>query len=119
MANSIIITLTDIGEVTFERSNKAKYVNISIRPFNGIRVAVPTGVSMESARRIAETKSGWMKAQLYNNKSLEREYNEFIRHEAPMDNYDAKTKIVNRLKELSKKHKIPYNKVFIIPFLIQ
>lgn len=113
MANPIVINLANIGEVMFERSNKAKYVNISARPFKGIRVAVPSGVSMERARKIAETKSGWMKAQLYNNKRLEREYNEFIRHETPMNKDEAKKKIVSRLKELSKKHDIPFNKVFI------
>jgi predicted metal-dependent hydrolase len=113
MANLTVIKLANIGEVMFERSNKAKYVNISVRPFKGIRVAVPSGVSIEKARKIAETKSGWMKTQLYNNKRMEREHNEFIRREAPMNREDAKKKIINRLKELSKRHNIQYNKVFI------
>jgi predicted metal-dependent hydrolase len=113
MAGPIIVNLPNIGDVIFEKSHKAKYVNISVRPFKGIRVAVPASLSMDRAKKIAESKTDWMKAQLTHSRRLEREHNEFLRHEAPINKDHARKKIVDRLKELSEKHQIPFNKVFI------
>jgi len=113
MTDPKIITVGEIGEVLFERSFRAKYVNITIRPFNGIRVAVPVGVSLAAARKITESKTEWIKMHLFNNKQLEREYNELISNKKPLNRADAKKKIIRRLEELSVKHKIPFNKVFI------
>jgi predicted metal-dependent hydrolase len=113
MANSKTLTLTGIGEVTFERSRKAKYVNISVRPFNSIRVAVPVGVSIATAKQIAEIKAGWIKEQIRKMKKTEQEYNELIKHQPALTAIDAKEKITRRAIELSGKHDIPFNRVFI------
>jgi hypothetical protein len=41
MENTITIEITGLGSVLFERSKRAKHVNISVKPFKGVRVAVP------------------------------------------------------------------------------
>ncbi|MBW2710359.1 MAG: M48 family peptidase, partial [Deltaproteobacteria bacterium] len=51
-----LFRIEGVGEVLFERSRKAKRVNISVRPFKGIRVAVPYGVSYAKARMFAVSK---------------------------------------------------------------
>jgi hypothetical protein len=42
---SKIIEITGVGEILLERSRRAKHINLSVRPFKGVRVAVPYGVS--------------------------------------------------------------------------
>jgi predicted metal-dependent hydrolase len=113
MAHPTKITISGIGEVTFERSRKAKYVNISVRPFYSIRVAVPVGVSIAVAKEIAEIKAGWIKNQILKTKKTEQKYYDLIKDQQPVNTIDAKKKIINRVNELSMKHDIPFNKVFI------
>ena len=113
MVKSKTITVSDIGEVTFERSRKAKYVNISVRPFNLIRVAVPAGVSIAVAKEIAEAKAGWIKHQMHNMKQAEQAYSNLVKNHEPIHWADAKKKIIRRLNELSMAHDIPFNKVFV------
>ena len=42
-ATTNTITYEDVGPVLFEHSKRAKHINISVRPFKGVRVAVPFG----------------------------------------------------------------------------
>jgi predicted metal-dependent hydrolase len=65
-----IINLDGV-EVTFFKSNKAKNINISIKPNRGVRVSVPRFVSFKNAERFAYQKIGWMKKHLSKIQSLE------------------------------------------------
>ena len=58
-------------EVAFFKSNKAKNINISIRPNRGVRVSVPRFVSFKNAERFAYQKMDWMKKHLSKMKTLE------------------------------------------------
>ena len=58
-----IINLDGV-DVTFFKSNKSKNINISIKPFNGVKVAVPRFVSFKNAERFAIQKIDWMKKHL-------------------------------------------------------
>ncbi|MBS3732401.1 MAG: DUF45 domain-containing protein, partial [Desulfobacterales bacterium] len=57
------IDLPEIGEVLFEQSSRARRINITVKPFNNVRVAVPRGISFESAEQVARQKAGWIKAR--------------------------------------------------------
>lgn len=50
-----------IGLVKFEKSQRARRVNISVKPGKPVRVAVPRGVSFEQALRFLHTKKDWLK----------------------------------------------------------
>jgi len=56
MANSNTIEIAGVGQVLFERSKKAKHLNISVKPFAGFRVAVPYGLSLQKAEEFVRTK---------------------------------------------------------------
>jgi len=54
------ITLEDIGEIRLVRSKKARHINISIKPFDGIKVSVPYGISYEEVERVLNNKKDWI-----------------------------------------------------------
>ena len=64
MAESMTITLPEVGDVLLERSYRAKHINISVKPPSKVRVAVPVGVEFEKAQRIAEQRTDWIQKQL-------------------------------------------------------
>lgn len=65
--------IVNIGgiNIIFVKSQKAKNINISIKPFNSVKVSVPRFVSFQNAERFAYQKIGWMKKHLSNMQTLE------------------------------------------------
>ena len=109
--NSYVIEVDGIGHVTLERSLRARRVIISIRPFKGVRVAVPRRESFKNAEGFVLLKAGWIKKNLERMKQYEKQ-----RETAP-DNLDdinivaAKETITSRLKQLAERHGFRYNKL--------
>ena len=51
-------------EVTLFRSDRAKSLNITIKPFTGVRVSVPHTISFKKAKQATEQRIGWIKSHL-------------------------------------------------------
>jgi predicted metal-dependent hydrolase len=51
-------------DVAFFRSNRAKRLNITIKPFTGVRVSVPHSVSFKKAKQATEERIDWIKSHL-------------------------------------------------------
>jgi len=64
LLQSKTIQIDGIGRVLLERSKLARRLNISLKPFAGVRVAVPYGLSFESAEKMALSKANWIKRHL-------------------------------------------------------
>jgi hypothetical protein len=108
-----LFRIEGVGEVLFERSRKAKRVNISVRPFKGIRVAVPYGVSYAKARMFAVSKKHWIQKHLEKMRKAERDHRDLSRNFNNIDRREARKILVQRLEELARKHGFKYNRVFI------
>jgi predicted metal-dependent hydrolase len=110
--NSKIISLKGVGDILLERSSRAKYVNLSVRPFRGVRVAVPRGISFQEAVVVAQSKTQWLQAHLARMEVIERQILE-RRKSPPIDSAAARRSLVERLEHLSVLHGFSYNKVCI------
>ncbi len=113
MANAITVEINGIGPVLFERSKRARHVNISVKPFRGVRVAVPDRVSFNEAEAFVRTKIDWIKTQSEKMKQYEKEYNFTSGVNDDIDKVKAKSMLTGRLKYLAEKHGFTYNRVFI------
>jgi predicted metal-dependent hydrolase len=113
MIDSYTININKVGIVTLERSLRAKRVVISVKPFKGVRVAVPVRVSFRKAEAFVFSKTDWIKKHLEKMKQFE------MQKEPIQDNLDdieiAKVKkmLTSRLYQLAEKHGLRYNKVSI------
>jgi predicted metal-dependent hydrolase len=61
MIQSSIIYLEEVGTVVLQKSRRARHVNITVKPFRGVRVAVPMQVYFADAERIARSRTEWIK----------------------------------------------------------
>ncbi|MFC1951488.1 M48 family metallopeptidase [Chloroflexota bacterium] len=113
MLNAIAAKINGVGSVLFERSKRAKHVNISVKPFRGVRVAVPYRVSFNKAEEFVHSKIDWIKMQLEKMEQYEREYNFTSGVNDNVDKTRAKSMLTGRLKYLAEKYGFTYNKVFI------
>ncbi|MFC1977240.1 M48 family metallopeptidase [Chloroflexota bacterium] len=113
MANAITIEINGIGPVLFERSKRARRVIVSIKPFRGVRVAVPGRVSFNKAEEFVHSKIDWIKKQSEKMKQYEKEYDLTSGANDDIDKAEAKSMLTGRLKYLAEKHGFTYNRVFI------
>ena len=113
MANANTIDINGVGPVLFERSKRAKRVSISVKPFKGVRVAVPHGLSFKEAAQFAQTKVDWIRIHLEKIRQYEREYN--LRRDIveDIDRVKAKTLLTRRLQQLARNNGFSYSRVFI------
>lgn len=106
-------TIPGIGMVLFERSKKAKHLNITVKPIEGIRVAVPFGLSYQQAEDIVKTKRKWIAEQTAKVQAIKEEHEARKQDEPHVDRHEAREKIVKRLDELAERHGFEYNRVFV------
>ncbi|MFH1853469.1 MAG: SprT family zinc-dependent metalloprotease [Candidatus Neomarinimicrobiota bacterium] len=104
-----IVDLPGIGPVHFIRSRRARNIGISVRPFQGVRVAVPMGVSLRQAQTAVTTKTAWISKHLETAQSQEDQ----ARQEPPIPVTEAKDLLRRRTDILSRQYGLPYNRVFI------
>ncbi len=113
MVKSTTIEIDGIGPVLFERSKRAKHLNITVKPFKGVRVAIPYGLSFRRAEKIVYSRVTWIQKHLNKMKQVEQEHISFLNNSISIDRVKAKEMLINRLNELAEKHGFIYNKVFI------
>ncbi len=107
------IEIAGVGDILLERSSRAKHINLSVRPFKGVRVAVPYGVSFDKAKQVAQSKKSWIQKHLDKMKQVEQEHEIFSKNSTEIDRAEARKKLIRRLNELSEQHGFSYNKVFM------
>ena len=106
---SKIIEIERIGSVLFERSSRAKHLNISVKASAKVRVAVPRGISFKKAKKFTHSKIGWIYKHLLKIQ-LKPKIHLF---DKPVDKQVSKEFLEGRIKELANKFGFVYNKVTI------
>jgi hypothetical protein len=79
------VEIVGVGPVLFERSKKAKRVIISVKPFAGVRVAVPYGLSFQKAETFVYAKTDWIQRHLTRMKQHEESDGDIM---SALDNID-------------------------------
>ena len=113
MTKSEIIEIAGAGPVLFERSHRARRLNITVRQASGVRVAVPLGMSFASACLIVQPKVGWIRLH---QERLERERATHLDllGDLPLpDLRKAREKLKKRLDEMAAAHGFSYNRLFL------
>ena len=105
--------IDSIGLILFEHSNRAKHISISVKPFKGIRVAVPIGVSFRKAEGFVPGEAKWVKRHLEKMKHYENQRETIPFDFSDIDRTKAKMDLTRRLDHLAEKHGFTFNKVSI------
>ncbi len=113
MEKSITLEIDGVGQVLFERSHKAKHLNISVKPFKGVRVAVPVGLSFKKAEKVMRSKVEWIKRHQERMSLAELEHESILRNSVEIDRAEARAKLMSRLNKLTEKNGFTYNRIFI------
>jgi predicted metal-dependent hydrolase len=104
------INLEGIGQVAFERSRRARTLNLSVRPLSGARVAVPYGTSFSKALAFAQSKRSWLQRRLEEIRHLEDEHRVLLEKEAQLDKHQARIKLEKRLAGLAARNGFSFSR---------
>ena len=111
MKKPLTISVKGIGPVLMEHSRRAKRISISIKAYQGVRVAVPPRVSFNEAMEFVRLKETWIKKHLAIIKSYETEAKPLSELSATIDRAKARRHLTDRLNNLAKEYGFTYNKV--------
>jgi len=107
------IHIEPIGAVLFERSGRARCLNISVRPFRGVRVAMPRTASLRQAEKFVHTKLTWISKHLERMKILELQHRMAAENAPVIDRDAAYRKLRARLDALAACHDFSYKRLCI------
>lgn len=106
------INIAGVGDILLERSHRAKYLNLSVKPYKGARIAVPVSITFESAAAFAQSKADWIKERLQSMAQMEQQAT-VLRKFVPFDPKTARRQLIERLQALALRHGFQYRRVFI------
>jgi len=100
------INIQGIGPVLFQQSRRAKRIVITIRPFSGIRVAVPPHATFQQAEEFTSSKRTWITRHL----AKAREFENSSREQGKINRGEAAKVLLERLEHLAVKHGFVYKR---------
>lgn len=109
----LTLELPDVGPVLFVPSARARRINLVLRPFAGVRVSVPRGVSLTRAVAFVASKQVWLAEKLGAMQQLEQEFAARQQTAPPIDRAEATARLTARLAELAARHGYSYGRVSV------
>ncbi|MCH7782371.1 M48 family metallopeptidase [candidate division KSB1 bacterium] len=110
---SKILHIASVGDVLIENSNRAKRLSISVKPFKGVRVAVPKRVSFYAAEKFVFEKIKWIRKHVENMRLFEETHNGMPDNGKVENTGAAKRKIKLRISRLAEKNGFDFNRITI------
>jgi len=110
LTEEITAHISGVGDIRFRPSNRAKYVNITIKPNCEVNVAVPKRVPYIEAVRFVQGKAVWLTKHLHKMRKIAASEENKIPIADVEDLRYARKLLHERLRYLADKHGFQYNK---------
>ena len=106
-SGDLMLNISNIGPVTFAKSQKARYQRITIHQDKTITVTIPRSGSLSEARQFLKSKASWIQKQLH-----KIDQHAKLQHESDFNIDIGKTQkdLFDRLEKFSEKYNLPYNR---------
>lgn len=101
---SRMIVLDGVGPVLFEKSRRARRIGLTVRASRGVRIAVPSRVSFDEARRVALSKLDWIERTLARVERARDRCHEVVLAAERLDRRAARAHLTGRLAALAEEH---------------
>ena len=97
------LNISNLGSVTFTRSQRAKYQRITIRPDKTITVTIPRRGSIDEAKQFLKSKISWIQKQL---QKIDQRAKPQDATDLNIDLEKSQMNLFNRAKKFSEDHSI-------------
>ena len=98
------VEVDGIGLISLKRSRRARNMNLTVKPFSGVGVTIPRGVSLKQVEKFVVSKSDWIVKHLAQARQLERKRLKAASVIEETDAEEARKFLVQKLETLAKRH---------------
>ena len=102
--NKDIVEVDGIGLIRLKRSRKARNMNLTVKPFSGVGVTIPSGVSLKQVEQFVVSKTDWIAKHLAQARQLEKRRLHAASVIEETDAGKARKFLVQKLMTLAEQH---------------
>ena len=102
--NKDIVDVDGIGLIRLKRSRRARNMNLTVKPFSGVGVTIPRGVSLKQVEQFIVSKTDWIAKHLAQARQLEKRRLHAASVIEETDAGKARKFLVQKLEILAKRH---------------
>ena len=113
MPQATTVNIPNIGPILFEKSKRAKRIIITVKPFKGVRVAVPERLSFKTAQKFFNSQLSWVKETVERTRKFEEDHLSTINNAPKIDKNSARKILLERAKYLAQQNGFIINRIFI------
>jgi hypothetical protein len=111
--NKDIVEVDGIGLIRLKRSRRARNMNLTVKPFSGVGVTIPRGVSLKQVEQFVVSKTDWIAKHLAEARQLEKRRLHADSVIEETDAGEARKFLVQKLKTLAEQHRFKVGKVSV------
>jgi predicted metal-dependent hydrolase len=111
--NKDIVEVDGIGLIRLKRSRRARNMNLTVKPFSGVGVTIPRGVSLKQVEQFVVSKTDWIAKHLAEARQLEKRRLHADSVIEETDAGEARKFLVQKLKTLAEQHGFKVGKVSV------
>jgi predicted metal-dependent hydrolase len=102
--NKDFVEVDGIGVIRLKRSRRARNMNLTVKPFSGVGVTIPRGVSLKQVEQFLVSKTDWIAKHLAQARQSEKRRLNATSVIEETDAGAARKFLVQKLKTLAKRH---------------
>ena len=98
------VKVDGVGLIRLKRSRRARNMNLTVKPFSGVGVTIPRGVSLKQVEQFVVSKTEWIVKHLAQARQLEKKRLHAASVIEETDAEEARKILVQKLKTLAERH---------------
>lgn len=98
------LEISGVGRIGLKRNHRARHLNLTVKPFIGVQVTVPTGIPLNHVKKFVLSKKGWIAKHLERARELEKKRTQAAEELESVDFEKAADTLVRGLKKLAERH---------------
>ncbi|MGD8970819.1 MAG: DUF45 domain-containing protein [Desulfobacterales bacterium] len=98
------VEVDGIGLIRLTRSRRARNMNLTVKPFSGVGVTIPCGVSLKQVEQFVVSKTDWIVKHLAQARQLEKRRLHAASAIEETDAGEARKFLVQKLETLAEQH---------------
>jgi predicted metal-dependent hydrolase len=107
------LEISGVGRIGLKRNHRARHLNLTVKPFKGVQVTVPTGIPLDQVKQFVLSKKGWIAKHLERTRALERKRIQAAEALEGVDFEKGADTLVRELNKLAARHGFRVRKVTV------
>lgn len=98
------LEISGIGHISLKRNQRARHLNLTVKPFSGVQVTLPPGIPLNQVERFVVSKKRWIAKHLELAHEMERKRMQVAEWMDSIDSAKATDFLVQKLHRLADRH---------------